>query len=138
MQFRRARSFSFVLDYVPRGLWCIGRSKQCIARARVVVPAAVRFKVHGAQFPSPHRILDAPEKSPVLLLLADLKPVFDEDNAVVSQQRFESWRHAEEIVVLLVAAKTHHVFDQSAVVPGTVRTAPAEPRGGKRVDSRAP
>jgi hypothetical protein len=43
----------------------------------------MRVQVHGTQFPSPHRILNPPEKPAVLLLFANLKPVLDENDAIV-------------------------------------------------------
>ena len=71
------------LHHIPRGLRSIRRREHCVPGARVVVPAAMRLKIHRAYFPSSHRILDTLEEATVLLLFANLKPVFDEDNAIV-------------------------------------------------------
>jgi hypothetical protein len=46
-------------------------------------PAPVRFQIHRAELPLPQRVVDAREKALLLLLLADLQPEFDENDASV-------------------------------------------------------
>ena len=99
------------LNAIPRRLLGIGGCKHCITRSRVVVPAAMRFKVHRAQFPPSHRVFNTPEESPVLLRFANLKPVLYENNAIIFQERLEAWTHTEKIGVMLVRTKAHHMLD---------------------------
>src|SRR5246127_3321968 len=56
----------------------------------------------------------------MLLPLAHLKPVFDEDDAIVLQKRLKRRAHAEEVGVLLVAAKTHYTLNERAIVPAAI------------------
>ena len=56
-------------DHVPRGEARVGRGKHLVARARVVVPAAVRPEVHACQLPELAAIFDA------VLQAARLKPL---------------------------------------------------------------
>src|SRR5690242_19813476 len=56
----------------------------------------------------------------MLLPLADLKPVFDEGDAIVLQKRLKSGAHEEEVSVLLVAAKTHYMLNERTIVPAAI------------------
>src|SRR5215469_14645890 len=56
----------------------------------------------------------------MLFLLADLEPVFDEDNAIIFEESLKAWAHAQKICILLVRAKFHYVFDERTVVPASV------------------
>src|SRR5579863_1014541 len=78
------------------------------------------FKVHGAQLPAPHGVFNTFHKSPVLLLLAYLKPIFNQDNTIVSEETFKGRTHAKEVVVLFLTAKSHYVLNQSAVIPTAI------------------
>src|SRR6516162_3698567 len=84
------------LDNVPGGLWCIGRCEHGIPRARIVIPSPMRLKVHGAEFPPPHRIFNPPLKSPVLLFLADFEPIFDEMDTIVPQKGLKIRAQSQE------------------------------------------
>ena len=109
------------LHNIPRGLQRIRSRKHGVAGAGVVVPAAMRFEIHRAQLPPSHRILNTFQKTLVLLRFADLKPVLDQKNTIVFHKRLEAGAHTEEINMLFVSAKAHHVLDQSAVVPASVK-----------------
>src|SRR3954451_15727795 len=106
---------------MPGRLRCVSSSKHCVPAARIVIPATVRFQVHGAKLPCSHGIVNAFEKPPVLLLLADFEPVLDENNAVVLDESLEPWDHADKVFVLLIRAKTHHMFYQGTVIPTAVK-----------------
>src|SRR5215469_1816828 len=80
----------------------------------------MRFKIHRAQFPSSHGIFDTLEKSPVLFCFAHLKPVLHENDSIVLKQRLEARTHPQKLLILLVAAKAHHVLDESTVVPAAI------------------
>src|ERR1700741_3777840 len=99
------------LNAIPGRLLGVGSRKHCITCSRVVVPATMRFKVHRAQFPPPHWILDPPEKPLVLFLFPNLKPVLGKNDAIVLHQRLKTWTHTQEIGVLLVRAKAHYMLD---------------------------
>src|SRR5215469_4038096 len=113
--------FVVSLNDIPRRLNGICGGKHCVPGARVVIPTAMGFQVHRAELPSAHRILDALEKAPVLLLFADFEPVLHNDDAVVLQQCFKAGAHSQECGILLVGAKLHHVFDQGTVVPTAIK-----------------
>src|SRR5579864_1854606 len=80
----------------------------------------MRLEIHRAQFPSSHRILYAFEKPLMLLLFADLKPIFEEDDAIVLKERLKWRAHAEEVIVLFISAKSHDMFYESTVVPAAI------------------
>src|SRR5262249_5508000 len=63
---------------MPWRVLAVRRLQHHVARARVVVPAPVRFEVHRTQLPLPERVGDASGKPPFLLVLSDLPPDFDQ------------------------------------------------------------
>src|ERR1700730_5249925 len=105
---------------VPRRVLAVCLFQHYIARPRVVVPAPVRFEVHWAQLPLPERVVDASGKSPFLLVLFDLQPDFDQDNAAIDDVFFHRRAKLEKIADLLRAAKSHDRFDAGALLPAAV------------------
>ena len=120
MVFRRARFLSSDLTMYHGAMLRVGRLEHGVARARVLVPLGARRQVHGAQLPLPQRIVDARPEPPLLLLVADLEPELDEDDAAVDDVLLEHRAQLEEPLVLLVGAEPHHVLDAGAVVPAAV------------------
>ena len=76
-------------DNVPRCELGIGRLKHEVTRPRVLEPFASRTQIRGAQLPLAQRILDTGNEAALLLLVADLQPVFDEYDAVIDDEQFE-------------------------------------------------
>src|SRR5580692_10503511 len=105
----------------PGGLGGIRSREHCILRARVAVPAMVRFQIHGAELPLSHRITYAFEEAPALLLFTHFKPVFDQDGAITLQETFKTRACAKKFLVLFRRAKAHHMFHESAIVPTPVK-----------------
>src|SRR6185295_2767291 len=75
---------------------------------------------HVAQLPLPHAVVDAGLESPLLLLVADFKPVLDEPDAIIDDVFLEGWADLQKSLVLLLGAESHYVFDAGAVVPAAV------------------
>src|SRR5262245_33017303 len=105
---------------MPRRVLAVGRLQHHIAGLRIGVPAPERFDVHRAQFPLPQRIVDARLEPALLLLLADLQPHLDQDDATVDDIFFHLRAQVEKTAMLGLAAKAHDVFDAGAVVPAAV------------------
>ena len=105
---------------MPRRKVGVGRLQHQVPGARVIVPALARRKVHIAELPLPHGILDARFETPLLLLVADLEPKFDQSDAVVDDVLFEVGADFQEALVLLLGAEAHDIFDAGAVVPAAV------------------
>jgi hypothetical protein len=80
----------------------------------------VRLEIHGAEFPLPHRVLNAFQESLVLLVLAYFKPILDKNDAIILKQTFEIGTVAKKGLVLLLGTKAHYVFNESSVVPTPV------------------
>jgi hypothetical protein len=72
------------MDDVPRSMLGIGSLQHHVAGTRIIVPAAIGFHIHGAEFPLAHRIGNPGFEPALLLLLADLQPEFDEDDSASS------------------------------------------------------
>src|SRR5713101_8942033 len=105
---------------VPGCVLAVGRFQHAIACARVVVPAAEGFQIHGAELPLPERVLNPRLEAAVLLLLANLQPILDEGDAAVHEIFLDGWADLQESVVFLLRTETHDVFDARSVVPATV------------------
>src|SRR5208283_5759754 len=78
------------------------------------------LQVHGAQLPALRRISDARHEPTVLLLLRNVQPVLEQDDAVVDQEVFEDGTAFEKLLVFLLGAEAHDELDASAVVPASV------------------
>ncbi len=63
---------------------------------------------------------DALLESALLFLVADRKPVLDQDDAAAHQHSFEFRAGAEELAVLLFSAEAHDALDAGPVVPAAV------------------
>ena len=89
MMFRRARFLSSDRTMYQGAMSRVGRLEHRVARARVLVPLGARRQVHRAELPLPQRIVDARLEPPLLLLVADLEPELDEDDAAVDDVLLE-------------------------------------------------
>src|SRR3989338_7713551 len=56
----------------------------------------------------------------MLFVVGDRKPVLDQNDAGADQHLFEFRHSAEEFLVLVFVAKSHHFFNTGAVVPTAV------------------
>src|SRR5579872_2190719 len=80
----------------------------------------MRFKIHRAELPLPHRIFD-PSKEPLMLyFLTEFEPVLHQNNAIVFEEGFESRTHAEKVIVLFSSAEFHYMFDERTVIPTAI------------------
>src|SRR6185503_16681142 len=91
-----------------------------VARARVVVPAAVGLQVHRRQLPGLAPIVDAILEPARLLLHADLEPVLDEEDAGFDERLLEPRDQLEELESFLFAAVPQDSLVSGAVVPAAV------------------
>src|SRR5262249_57476743 len=83
-------------------------------------PAGPRLDVHRTEFPLLEWIVDAHEEAKLLLLVADGKPVLQQDDARTHQHALEFGNGMEEFLVLFFRAESHHPLDTGAVVPAAV------------------
>src|SRR5262249_9566263 len=104
-------------DNIPRRMFGVGRFEHHVAGAGILEPLRARGQIHRAEFPFAPRIGDARLEPAFLLLVADLQPEFDEEDATVHDVLFGYRAQFQETVMLLLVAKAHHVFDTGAVVP---------------------
>src|SRR5262245_57441386 len=107
-------------DDIPgRELRVCGLEHQ-VARPRVLEPFAPRAQVRRAQLPLAQRIFDAGLEAALLLLIAHLQPVFDEQDALVDDVQLKLGADLKEATVFLLGAEAHHVLDAGPVVPAAV------------------
>jgi len=104
----------------PWGFGDVGMGEHFILGAGILDPPLSGFEVHGAELPLFGGVLEAALEAAFLLVVADGKPVFDEDDAGADEHAFELGAGAEEFAVFPVGAEAHDAFDACAVVPGAV------------------
>src|SRR6201987_2551718 len=107
-----------------------GRLEHLVSGPRVFIPAAEGFQIHWTKFPLAKRIFNAGFETTLLFLLSYFEPVFDENNPGVHDVFFERGTKFEELAILLFSAKSHDMFNTSAVVPTAVEDNDLA-RGGK-------
>jgi hypothetical protein len=83
------------------GLGGVGALEHDFLGLRVILPAATRFEIHWAEFPLFERIMYAADKSKLLFVVGDGKPILDELNAGTDQHFFELRHRTEELFILL-------------------------------------
>ena len=120
MQFSRARFLSFEFDDVPRRVLRVGPLEHLVARPGEAVPALEGFEIHPAQFPMPHRVLDAGAETLLLLLLSHLEPDLDQPRAGLDHHLLDHRTGLEESLDLLRRGKFHDPLDAGTVVPAAV------------------
>jgi hypothetical protein len=87
MQFSGAFLFDHDFRRPPQHLWNIGSVQHCFLGVGILLPADSGLKVHRAEPPPLHRILDAHSEAPELLIIPVGEPVFNEDDARASRAR---------------------------------------------------
>src|SRR5262245_17337422 len=108
-------------DDVPRRESGVGGLEHHITGARILEPFAARGLIHRAEFPLAKRIGDARLEPTPLLLVTDLQPEFDEDDAGVGNDvSLERRAQFQEFMMLLLRTEPHHVFDTRAIIPTAV------------------
>jgi hypothetical protein len=75
-----AAAFVVSADNMPRCLLRVGGLKHEVSSLRIIIPSPIGLKVHRAQLPLPHRIVDSLQEAPFLFLLSDFEPYFDQNN----------------------------------------------------------
>src|SRR3984893_4926191 len=108
------------VDDPPRRLGDISALQHDLFGFGVLLPARPRLDVHGTELPLLEWIVDAHEEAKLLLLVADGKPILQQDNARTDQHALEFGNGMEEFLVLFFRAESHHPLDAGAVVPATV------------------
>src|ERR1700730_4986567 len=108
------------VDDPPRRLGDIGALHHHLFGFGVLLPARPRLDVHGTELPLLEWIVDAHEEAKLLLLVADRKPVLQQDNARTDQHALEFRDRMEEFLVLVSRAESHPPLDAGAVVPAAV------------------
>src|SRR5271154_1910358 len=115
---------------MPRRMFGIARLKHLISRPRVFIPAAEGFQIHRTEFPLAKRIFHSGLEAPLLLLLPNFEPIFDEDNPGIDYVLLNCGAKFKELAVLLRSAESHHIFDAGPVVPTPIEDHNLT-RGGK-------
>jgi len=80
----------------------------------------VRLRIHAAQFPDFPTIVEPLLEPLRLQRLADLEPVFDQDDSVFDEGQLHLRAELEKGVVLLIGAETQHMLDACPVIPTAV------------------
>src|ERR1700677_2011166 len=104
----------------PPGLRNMGALEHHFLRLGVVLPTAPRLEIHWTQLPLLQRVVNAAEKTQVLLLVCNREPVFQQLDARANQHALELRHGAEELLVLLGRAEPHDSLDARTVVPTPV------------------
>src|SRR5664279_1557452 len=109
--------FHVALDLIPARLWDVRVFEHQVFDLRVFDPALARFEIHFAELPAASWVFGAALKTAFLLSVAHGKIILHEDNAGTNQHSLEFGTGLEKLPVFAVAAKPHHPFHASAVVP---------------------
>src|SRR5271166_1078072 len=110
-------TFVIGADDVPGRELGAGRFQHHVAGLRVLVPSLVRFEVHRTELPLPQRIVNAGQKTALLLLLSDLKPELDQHDPAINYVLFDLGTQYQKLPVLLLGTKPHDMFNACAIVP---------------------
>src|SRR5205823_11201576 len=102
---------------MPGCMLRMGCLEHHIARAGIIVPAAVGFDIHRAQRPMPQRILDPRLKAALLFVHSDLEPKLDQDNAPLDDVFLHLRTERKKALVFGWRTEAHYIF---AVVPAAV------------------
>src|SRR5262249_2050633 len=88
-------------DDVPGGVPAARFLQHCVPRPRVVGTALECLETQRPNFPLPPRIVDARKNPPFLLLLADLQPDLDQEDARIHDVFFDLRAILEKMAGLL-------------------------------------
>jgi len=109
----------------------VGRLDHPVSSPRVFIPEAEGFQIHWAKLPLAKRIFNAGLEAPLLLLLSNFEPIFDEGNPGIHHVLFGGGAKFEELGGTCSSlAKSHDTFDTGPVVPAAVEDHDL-PSGGK-------
>src|SRR5471032_152220 len=109
------------LDYPPRRFRDMRTLQHNFLRLSVILPALTAFQIHRAQLPLFKGIMDSRQKTRLLFLIGNRKPIFNNLNATARQHFFELGYAAKKLLILSVTAKTHHFFYPGAVIPTAIK-----------------
>ena len=73
--------FVIRIDGKPGRFGNVGVGKHGVLRFGILDPAIAGFQIHRAEFPAPSRIRQAGLKAPLLLVVTDGKPIFQQNDA---------------------------------------------------------
>src|SRR3954447_5866641 len=79
------------------------------------------FEIHRAELPDLAVVVDTLKEALGLVLLADLEPVFDEDDSGIDDRVFNIGHIVEKGTHLLIGGEAHHTLDAGTVVPAPVQ-----------------
>src|SRR5260370_14801675 len=108
------------LDDVPGRFLDVAAREHAVFRLGVVDPSGAGLQIHGAQLPALAGVVDPPEEPSLLLVIADRKPVLDQDDPGAHEHSLELRTCTHEIFVLGVCAEPHDMLDARAVVPAPI------------------
>ena len=108
------------VDDVPRGLLAVGVREHHVLGLGIFDPTLARFHVHRAELPALDRVSDALLKTPLLLLVVDREPIFDETDSRAHQHLLENRTGTQELPIFVLAAELHDALDAGAVVPAAI------------------
>ena len=107
-------------DCVPRRFLEVGMAEHLIFGFRELDPFIPCLNVHLAKLPPPGGVSRAIMESTFLLLIADGKPVFQEDDSRTNEHLLKFGAGTHELAVFLLGAESHHVFNAGTVVPAPI------------------
>src|SRR5258708_2006079 len=110
----------------------IGGREHAVTGAGIFVRGGVCLKLLGARLPLRGGIFDASLEPPMLFFLSNFHPVLNKNDSGVNDMLFGNGTEFEEFLMLSRAAKTHDVFDTSAVVPTSIENYYLPGRGEMR------
>ena len=108
------------LDDDPGAEGRMGFAEHFFFISRVRIPQLLRLFIDGAELPLLEGILPARFESTGLFFLGNREPELDDRHAVLVEHVLEFRHLLQESLMLLLAAKPHHRFDDGAVVPTAI------------------
>ena len=98
----------------------VGTLEHFFLGGSIILPAPTRFKIHRRQLPLLERIVNTHVEAEFLLLVADRKPILDEDDPRSHQHPLKLGYIVEKLFDLHRRCKAHHPLDSGTIIPAPV------------------
>ena len=114
-------AFVITLNNKPRAVRSMRAAQHTVFVFAILPPKLLRPLIYRANFPLLERVLPALLEAFFLLLLANIKPKLDKQNAIFIEHvlRFRHLTH--KLLVLLLAAKAIHRLYHCPIVPASIK-----------------
>src|SRR5262245_3328988 len=106
---------------MPWRPFCVCRLEHHVPCARIFKPFTAGWQIHRAELPLANRVGNACFEPPLLFLITDFEPEFDQDDAAINNVLFNLGTKFQKPLMLLLVAKAHYIFHSGTVVPTSIK-----------------